>query len=71
MASSGVFSLFALGHRREVHHHDAVLLDQADEHDHADERVEAEIRLEDQQRQPELRNVHRGLHKALAFPHLR
>ena len=37
-------AFLALGDRCKVHHHDAVLLDQPDEHDHADERVETEDR---------------------------
>ena len=35
----------------EVNHHDAVLLHQADEHDDADEGVQAQVHAEDQQRQ--------------------
>ena len=35
----------------EVDHHDAVLLDEADEHDDADERVEVQVHVENQQRQ--------------------
>ena len=34
---------------REVDHHDAVLLHQADQHDHADKCVDRQIRFEDQQ----------------------
>ena len=44
-------AVLALGDGGEVHHHDAVLLHQADEHDDADERVQAQLALEDQQRQ--------------------
>ena len=36
-------AVLALGDRREVHHHDAVLLHEADEHDDADERVQTEF----------------------------
>ncbi len=36
---------------REVDHHDRVLLHDADEHDDADERVHAEIELEDEERE--------------------
>jgi hypothetical protein len=45
------FAVVTLGDRREVHHHDAVLLDETDEHDHADERIQAQLALEDHQRQ--------------------
>ena len=41
----------ALGAQREVHHHDAVLLDDADQHDDADQRDHAEIEAEQQQHQ--------------------
>ena len=36
---------------REVDHHDCVLLDDADQHDDANEGVEAQIHVEDQERQ--------------------
>ena len=34
---------------REVDHHDPVLLDQPDQHDHADEGIDVQILLENQQ----------------------
>ena len=39
-------AVLALRFDREVDHHDAVLLHQADQHDDADERVEAQLGLE-------------------------
>ncbi len=51
MASSGALALLALRLQGEVDHHDAVLLDDADEQDDADEGDEAEIRAADQQGQ--------------------
>ena len=44
MASMGAHALLALGVQREIDHHDAVLLHNADEQDDADQRDHAEIR---------------------------
>ena len=44
-------AMLALRLDGEVHHHDAVLLHEADEHDDADERIEAQLGLEQQQRE--------------------
>ena len=45
-----LLAVIALGSHRKVHHHDAVLLDEADQHDHPDHRVEAQFGLEDEKR---------------------
>src|SRR5579883_2453906 len=44
-------ALAALGVEREINHHDGVFLDQADEQDHADQPHDAELGLEEHQRQ--------------------
>ena len=49
-ASVGRQMLVALGGDGEVHHHDAVLLDDADQQDHADHGDQAEIEAEQHQR---------------------
>ena len=43
--------LLALGLEREVHHHDAVLLDDADQQDDADQRDDRQIEVKHQQHQ--------------------
>ena len=43
--------LFAFGAHGEIHHHDAVLLDDADQHDDADDRDHAEVVAEQHQHQ--------------------
>ena len=50
IASAGDLPSLALRLDREVDHHDAVLLHEADEHDDADEGVEVEVDAEEQQR---------------------
>ena len=50
IASAGDLPSLALRFDREVDHHDAVLLHEADQHDDADEGVEVEVDVEDQQR---------------------
>ena len=47
----GVLALLALRLDREVYHHDRVLLDDADQHDHADEGVHVELDAEGEQGQ--------------------
>ncbi len=47
----GVLAVLALGLQREVHHHDAVLLHDADEQDDADDGDDAQILTEQHQRQ--------------------
>ncbi len=44
-------ALLALRFQREVHHHDGILLHDADEQDHTDQRDEAEFGVEGDQRQ--------------------
>ena len=46
-----VLAVLALRFDREVDHHDAVLLHEPDEHDDADERVEAQLGPENHQRE--------------------
>ena len=51
MASVGVLAVLALGLQREVDHHDAVLLHDADQQDDADDGDHAQILPEEHQRQ--------------------
>ena len=46
-----IFAVVALLGDGEIHHHDAVLLHEPDEHDDADERIQAQLHLEDEKRQ--------------------
>ena len=50
MASAGDSAVHALGFEGEIDHHDGVLLDDADQHDDSDERVDIELVVKDQQR---------------------
>jgi hypothetical protein len=47
----GAQMLLALGLQREVDHHDAVLLDDADQQDDADQRDHRQVEVEDHQHQ--------------------
>ena len=51
IASRALLSVVPLGLDGEVDHHDRVLLHDADQHDDADEGVDAEVQLEDHQRE--------------------
>ena len=51
IASRGALAVVPLRLDREVDHHDRVLLHDADQHDDADEGVDAQVLLEDHQRQ--------------------
>ena len=51
IASCGALALGPLRLHGEVHHHDAVLLHQPDEHDDADEGVDGKLGVENDQRQ--------------------
>ena len=54
IASRGA-SLRALGLQREVHHHDGVFLDDADQQEHADQRDQREVLAQHQQGQQRAR----------------